>query len=120
MPIGNHGDLLRLTSSSHTKQVQSRCKACKAATYRRLLLADDGNLAAPGRKGLQAVGQIADGLLSQDNDHILGPGANGVLGLIQGDMLYGTVGRHPVHLLLVVPLGGFCGRLLHRGKTAYG
>lgn len=85
-----------------------------------LLLADDSDLTPLGRKLLQAEGQVANLVLPQHQDHVLGPAADGVLGLVQGDVLYGAGGRGSVHLGLVEALGWLVGSLLHREELACG
>ena len=88
-------------------------------THLRLLFADDCDLAAPRGKHLQAVSQVPDLVLPQHQDHVLGPAADGVLGLVQGNLLYGAGGGCPVHLTLVEPLSGLVGGLLHREEVPY-
>lgn len=88
------------------------------ATHLWLLLADDSDLTPLGCKLLQAEGQVANLVLPQHQDHVLGPAANGVLGLVQGNVLYGAGGRGSVHLGLVKALGWLVRSLLHREELA--
>lgn len=86
-------------------------------TYLGLLFANHRDLAPPGCKSLQAVGQIPNILLPQNDNHILGPAADGVLCLVQGNVLNGTFGGHTVHLTLVEPPGWLLGGLLYWCKV---
>ena len=86
--------------------------------YLRLLFADDCHSATPGRKHLQAVGQVAHIVLPQNEDQILGLATDGVTGLIQGDVLNGALGGCPIHLVLLEGLSWVLGGLLHWEEIA--
>lgn len=86
--------------------------------YLRFLLADDCHSAPLGRKHLQAVGQVADVVLPENEDQILGLATDGVTGLIQGDVLNGALGGRPVHVALLKGLSRILRGLFHREELA--
>jgi len=86
--------------------------------YLRLLLANDCHSAPLGRKHLQAVGQIAHIVLPENEDQVLGLAADGVTGLVQGDVLNGALGGDPVNFVLLKGLSWILRGLLHGEELA--
>ena len=120
LPFGADSQVTKTALQTNTTALKhtTDCVHQQPLCYLWLLLADDCHSASLRRKHLQAVGQVTHIVLPQDEDQILGLAADGVTGLIQGDVLDGALGGHPVHLVLLKGLSRILRGLLHWKELA--